>query len=170
MTPRTGTGRGTAVGYPPSPTPARTARRRGPGGGTALLRDIPPAPSQDEASPRRGSGRAVVVFGGPVPPGFHAWDDVLAGQPDTEPPVPAADAAGGSMIYTSGTTGKPKGALRTTTDPATVYALLAELALRPLEAVRLTTRPLYPPGPLAGASLHHTPGRPLALARQILPP
>ena len=53
----------------------------------------------------------------PHPTGCRRWDDVLAGQPDTEPPTPAdASEAGAAMIYTSGTTGKPKGALRTRTD------------------------------------------------------
>src|SRR5260370_5829353 len=47
MTPRTGTGRGTAVGYRRSPTRTRTATRRGHGGGAALMPDILAAHAQD---------------------------------------------------------------------------------------------------------------------------
>jgi acyl-CoA synthetase (AMP-forming)/AMP-acid ligase II len=131
--------------------------------------DAEQAPLLVQVSHRLTKVRAVVVFGGAAPPGFRAWDDVLAGQPESEPTVPAADAAGGSMIYTSGTTGKPKGALRTTTDPATVYALLDELALRPNDEVHLTTGPLYHSGPLAWASLNHTLGCPVVVMRKFDP-
>lgn len=71
------------------------------------------------------------------------------------------------MIYTSGTTGKPKGALRTTTDPGTVFALLAELGLRPSDEIHLTTGPLYHSGPLAFASLAHSMGSPVVLLRKF---
>src|SRR5260370_32648371 len=47
MTPRSGTGRGRAVGYGRSPARPRTARRRGHGGGAALMRDILAAHAQD---------------------------------------------------------------------------------------------------------------------------
>jgi acyl-CoA synthetase (AMP-forming)/AMP-acid ligase II len=136
---------------------------------TLVVIDAEQAPLLVEGSHELPKVRAVIVFAGSTPPGFHAWDDVLAGQPDTEPVVPKTDAAGGSMIYTSGTTGKPKGALRTTTDPATVYALLAELALRPNEEVHLTTGPLYHSGPLAWASLNHTLGCPIIVMRKFDP-
>ena len=80
--------------------------------------------------------------------------------PPTRPPA-------GSMIYTSGTTGKPKGALRTTTDPGTVFALLGELGLRFGEEVHLTTGPLYHSGPLAFASLAHTMASPVVVLRKF---
>jgi acyl-CoA synthetase (AMP-forming)/AMP-acid ligase II len=112
--------------------------------------------------------RAFIVYGGEVPTGFQAWQDVLAGQPDDEPEAPRpTTTAGASMIYTSGTTGKPKGALRTTTDPATVLALLAELNLMPGAEVHLTTGPLYHSGPLAWASLNHTLGCPIIVLRRF---
>jgi acyl-CoA synthetase (AMP-forming)/AMP-acid ligase II len=112
--------------------------------------------------------RTVVVFGGPVPEGFTGWDDVIAGQPDSEPPGPAnVSEAGAAMIYTSGTTGKPKGALRTQTDRALVFALLAELDLLHENSVHLTTGPLYHSGPLAFASLSHTLGAPIVVLRKF---
>src|SRR4051812_24409538 len=117
--------------------------------------------------------RAVVVFGGDghgdVPEGCLAWDDVLAGQPASEPDIAATSEAGAAMIYTSGTTGKPKGALRTRTDREVVFALLGELNLLHENAVHLTTGPLYHSGPLAFASLSHTLGAPIVVLRKFDP-
>ena len=73
------------------------------------------------------------------------------------------------MIYTSGTTGKPKGALRTTTDPVIVLALLGELGLVPGAEVHVTTGPLYHSGPLAFASISHTLGCPVVVLRKFDP-
>ena len=134
---------------------------------TLVVIDAEQAPLLVEVIHRLPSVRAVVVFGGPVPPGFHAWDDVLADQPGTEPEIVAAESAGASMIYTSGTTGKPKGALRTTTHPPTVLALLGEINLRPGDEVHLTTGPLYHSGPLAWASMNHSLGCPVVVLRRF---
>ncbi|MDQ1511046.1 MAG: long-chain acyl-CoA synthetase, partial [Actinomycetota bacterium] len=109
----------------------------------------------------------VIVFGGDAPEGCLRWDDVCAGQPDTEPEVEAGSEAGAAMIYTSGTTGKPKGALRTRTDRQIVFALLAELNLLHENAVHLTTGPMYHSGPLAFASLSHTLGAPIVVLRKF---
>jgi acyl-CoA synthetase (AMP-forming)/AMP-acid ligase II len=117
--------------------------------------------------------RHVVVFGGPVFQGAQSWDDVLAGAgndgqgADAEPPTVGDPTAGATMIYTSGTTGKPKGALRTSTDPALVMALLQELRLRPGEEVHVTSGPLYHSGPLAWAVLTHTLGGSIVVLRHF---
>jgi len=66
-------------------------------------------------------------------------------------------ATGASMIYTSGTTGKPKGAVRTTTDPTLVAALIAELRFVPGQT-HITTGPLYHSGPGAFSALTHALG------------
>jgi acyl-CoA synthetase (AMP-forming)/AMP-acid ligase II len=118
--------------------------------------------------------RAVVTYGGGVAPGFEAWDDVLGAEPDTEMAgdgdhAVGASPAGAQMLYTSGTTGKPKGALRTTNDPAIVAALLGELGLQPGNEVHLTTGPLYHSGPLAFAVLSHTLGSPVVILRRFDP-
>jgi acyl-CoA synthetase (AMP-forming)/AMP-acid ligase II len=118
--------------------------------------------------------RAVVMYGGGVLPGFEAYDDVLRAEPDTELDVDGAgegdsSAAGAQMLYTSGTTGKPKGALRTTNDPAIVASLLGELGLQPGNEVHLTTGPLYHSGPLAFAVLSHTLGSPVVVLRKFDP-
>ncbi|MBM3672636.1 MAG: AMP-binding protein [Actinobacteria bacterium] len=115
----------------------------------------------------------VIVFGGDVPDGFLAWDDVIKDMADAEPeaatPDPETPGTGSSMIYTSGTTGKPKGALRTTTDSETVFALIGELDLRMGEEVSLTTGPLYHSGPLAWMTLNHTLGCPVVVLRRFDP-
>ncbi len=111
--------------------------------------------------------RHVVVFDGSPFEGAEAWDDVLAGGEDGEPSTTTDDTAGATMIYTSGTTGKPKGALRTATDPALVFAMLQELRLRPGEEVHITSGPLYHSGPLAWAVLTHTLGGTIVLLRRF---
>jgi acyl-CoA synthetase (AMP-forming)/AMP-acid ligase II len=113
--------------------------------------------------------RAVVVFGGAVPAGCVAWDEMIAEQTEGEPEVVATSEAGAAMIYTSGTTGKPKGALRTRTDREIVFALLNELNLLHESSVHLTTGPLYHSGPLAFASLSHTLGAPVVVLRKFDP-
>ncbi len=113
--------------------------------------------------------RTIVVYGGAVPAGLSSWDDVCAGQPDTEPDVVATSEAGAAMIYTSGTTGKPKGALRTQTNRQIVFALLAELNLLHPHSVHLTTGPMYHSGPLAFVSLAHSLGAPVVVLRKFDP-
>jgi acyl-CoA synthetase (AMP-forming)/AMP-acid ligase II len=112
--------------------------------------------------------RSAVAFGGAAPDGCESWDDLLAGRSTAEPVLDDdASGVGAQMLYTSGTTGKPKGALRTTTDPVIVMALLGELGLLPGEEVHLTTGPLYHSGPLAFASISHTLGSPVVLLRKF---
>jgi acyl-CoA synthetase (AMP-forming)/AMP-acid ligase II len=117
--------------------------------------------------------RHVVVFGGPAFDGAVAWEDLMDGAGadgqagDAEPPIGGDPTAGATMIYTSGTTGKPKGALRTSTDPALVMALLQELRLRPGEEVHITSGPLYHSGPLAWAVLTHTLGGTIVVLRHF---
>jgi acyl-CoA synthetase (AMP-forming)/AMP-acid ligase II len=118
--------------------------------------------------------RAVVTYGGEVASGFESWEAVLRDAPDTEmagddADIAGASSAGAQMLYTSGTTGKPKGALRTTNDPAIVAALLGELGLQPGNDVHLTTGPLYHSGPLAFAVLSHTLGSPVVILRKFDP-
>jgi len=131
--------------------------------------DAEQAPLLAEVSHRLPKVRAFIVFGGEPPPGFRAWDEVLGDQPDREPKIAARETAGASMIYTSGTTGRPKGALRTTTDTATVLALLAELNLQPGAEVHVTTGPLYHSGPLAWATMTHSLGCPVIVLRKFDP-
>jgi acyl-CoA synthetase (AMP-forming)/AMP-acid ligase II len=138
---------------------------------TIVVVDAEEAPLVAEVRADLPKVKAVVVFGGPVPAGsgFLSWDDVCAGQPETEPQIAATSEAGAAMIYTSGTTGKPKGALRTRTDRTIVFALLAELNLLHENSVHLTTGPLYHSGPLAFASLSHTLGAPIVVLRKFDP-
>src|SRR5918994_760080 len=125
-------------------------------------------PRSSSSMPNR---RAVIGLGGAAPAGFEAWDELLASQPESEPSVDnsEADAVGAQMLYTSGTTGKPKGAVRTTSDPVIVGALLGELGLVPGGEVHITTGPLYHSGPLAFAVISHTLGCPIVVLRRFDP-
>ncbi len=134
---------------------------------TVVVVDAEQAPVLAEVRDRLPKVRAIVGFGGALPDGIHGWDDVVAGQPEGEPPAAPDTTAGASMIYTSGTTGRPKGALRTTTDPSVVFALLGELGLQLGDEVHLTTGPLYHSGPLAFASLSHTMASPVVVLRKF---
>lgn len=102
--------------------------------------------------------RTWIGFGGKLPSPWSTLDDLIADQPDTEHTAVSGATGGASMIYTSGTTGRPKGALRSSTDPATVLALAQTLRWFHDDHVHLTTGPLYHSGPLAFASLAHTVG------------
>src|SRR5262249_33521084 len=99
------------------------------------------------------------------------WDALLAAQPDTEPEAEegSADAVGAQMLYTSGTTGKPKGAVRTTSDPVIVGALLGELGLVPGSEGHITTGPLPPSRPPACAVICHTLRCPVVVLRNFDP-
>src|SRR3989442_1318365 len=127
MTPRNGTGRGTSVGYrrpsgglPMCPMPDLLRLHADASGDrAAVVVDAEQAPLVAEIRDRIPKVRAVIAYGGDTPAGFEAWDDVLASQPDRDPTAEeaSADSVGAQMLYTSGTTGKPKGAVRTTSDP-----------------------------------------------------
>ncbi len=135
---------------------------------TLVVVDAEQAPLIASIRDRLPKVRSVIGFGGALPSGFEDWGDVIADQPDVEPTVDDdASTVGAQMLYTSGTTGKPKGALRTGTDPAIVGALLAELGLVPRGEVHLTTGPLYHSGPLAFASLSHTLGNAVVVLRRF---
>jgi acyl-CoA synthetase (AMP-forming)/AMP-acid ligase II len=139
-------------------------------GATSVIVDAEQAPHLAAVRDRLPHVREVVVHGGPPPDaGFRAWDDVLALGTDEPPPVDGT-GFGGTMIYTSGTTGKPKGAMRTATDPALVLALLQKLRIvMGEEEVHITTGPLYHSGPLAFATLAHTVGGTVVLMRKFDP-
>jgi acyl-CoA synthetase (AMP-forming)/AMP-acid ligase II len=133
-------------------------------GAVVVLVDADPAARLATIRAELTAVRDVVVFRGEPFDGALAWDDVLAcGSAEPLPPV----EGGGQMIYTSGTTGKPKGALRTRTDPEQTAALVSTLRLRAGEEVHLTTGPMYHSGPLAWASLTHVLGGTVVLMRSF---
>jgi len=138
---------------------------------TLVVVDAEQAPVVAQIRDRIPKVRALIAFGREVPTGFDTWDALLAAQPDTEPEAEegSADAVGAQMLYTSGTTGKPKGAVRTTSDPVIVGALLGELGLVPGSEVHITTGPLYHSGPLAFAVISHTLGCPVVVLRKFEP-
>jgi acyl-CoA synthetase (AMP-forming)/AMP-acid ligase II len=135
---------------------------------TLVAIDAEQAPALLAARDRLPKVRAIVVFGGAAPPGCVSFDDALAEAPDGEPDE-SDDALGSTMIYTSGTTGKPKGAVRSRTDPMLVATMIGELGLAQPDDVHLTTGPLYHSGPLAFASLAHLLGAPVVVLRKFDP-
>ncbi len=137
---------------------------------TIVVADAEQAPLLASARDEMQKVRTFVAYGGPAPEGFVGWESLIADRPVAEPTGEVnASEAGAQMIYTSGTTGKPKGALRTRTDRAIVFALLTELGLGQPDDVHLTTGPLYHSGPLAFASMSHTLGNPVVVLRKFDP-
>ena len=136
---------------------------------TLIVVDAEQAALVESVRDRLPKVREVLVYGGVVPAGFRSWDDVLAAESDDEPPSESTGPAGAAMIYTSGTTGKPKGALRTTSDTATVFALISELGYTPGDDIHLTTGPLYHSGPLAFATIQHSLGSSVVVLRKFDP-
>ena len=134
-------------------------------GAGLVMVDAEQAPLVAELEGRVPKVREVVVHRGD-PAGFRSWDSVLALGTDAEPPPSGAEGLGATMIYTSGTTGKPKGARRTRTDTALVFALLQELRMG-FDEVHLTTGPLYHSGPNAFALLSMALGGTVVVMRKF---
>ncbi len=133
-------------------TAAELAYILGDSGAAALFADADLADVASAAADEAGvptDGR--IAIGGAIP-GFTAFDDVVAGQPDT---TPDDRVAGQFMQYTSGTTGRPKAVQRDLPrfDPETwVAAYSANLTRYDIEAggdaVHLVTSPMYHLSPL----------------------
>lgn len=137
---------------------------------TVVVADAEQAPAIASVRDRLPKVRTLVSFDGPAPEGFLDHDELVTGCSEDEPPsASGGGAAGAAMIYTSGTTGRPKGALRTATDLALVFAMIEELGLMHVDPVHLTTGPLYHSGPFAFANLAHTLGAPIVLMRKFDP-
>jgi len=90
---------------------------------------------------------AAIAPGDALPPGFVAFEALVASQhDDSEPPD---QAQGGPMFYTSGTTGRPKGVVRSTGGPPPIEALqtmaegLATMLALPRDGTTLLCGPYY---------------------------
>jgi fatty-acyl-CoA synthase/long-chain acyl-CoA synthetase len=99
---------------------------------------------------------------------YDRAEELIASHPTEAIDVEGDVTAGASMIYTSGTTGKPKGAVRSRTDPALVAALIAELRYTP-DDVHITTGPLYHSGPSAFSGLTHVLGGTIVILERFDP-
>ena len=86
-------------------------------------------------------------------PGFVAYEDWLADQPDDDPGVATDDEDVVVQMYTSGTTGLPKGALTTNANFAAQLALVSGLVGLAECSTVLTVMPLYHIAGLANALL-----------------
>jgi long-chain acyl-CoA synthetase len=138
-------------------------------GARALLADAEYAATATEAV-REAPGVTVrLAFGGEAPPGFEAYEDVLA---KAFPEEPADQASGTYMFYTSGTTGRPKGVRSTSFSvgmPCVVHgALLSGLAGMlqvPEGGVCLVNAPIYHGGPFLFSMLPAYQGATLLMRR-----
>src|SRR2546428_838257 len=108
---------------------------------------------------RGGSGRR---------PGAEHVDALLKTGAPAPPPADPTQGLGGSMIYTGGTTGRPKGALRTATDP-TVARRYMELFGLAEPHVHLVAGPLYHSAPGSFAQFTHAFGGTAVVMRKFDP-
>ena len=94
-------------------------------------------PVVEAARPEVEGDLAYVAVGAEPPPGWLAYEELLAAHPADEPAGGAADGSlGASMIYTSGTTGHPKGAYRP-------HGISLELTLQTIQVFGLTGQDVH---------------------------
>ncbi|MDQ1507809.1 MAG: long-chain acyl-CoA synthetase [Actinomycetota bacterium] len=141
-------------------------------GATALLADTEFAAVATEAVKEAPGVTVRLAFGGePAPPGFDAYEDVLAA---ASPDEPADQASGTYMFYTSGTTGRPKGVRSTSFAvgmPVSVHATLlgglAGMLQVPDGGVCLVNAPIYHGGPFLFSMLPAYRGATLVVRRRF---
>jgi acyl-CoA synthetase (AMP-forming)/AMP-acid ligase II len=112
--------------------------------------------------------RHVVLMGEERRPWAAHVDDLIA----AATPEPLADPGrglGGSMIYTAGTTGKPKGALRTATDPQGIVERLRAFGMAEPGHVHLIAGPMYHSAPGGFAVYSQLFGATLVVMRKFDP-
>ncbi len=96
---------------------------------------------------------AWIVVGDARSERFTAYEDLLAGQPTTEPDEQAPPGLN-AMIYTSGTTGRPKGVYRKGgIDPQLLLGVVQGFGLQYGSEVHVIPAPLYHSAPTLGATL-----------------
>jgi long-chain acyl-CoA synthetase len=140
-------------------------------GARALLADTEFAAVAAEAANEAPGLTVRLAFGGPVPDGFDAYEDVLAA---SSPDEPADQASGTYMFYTSGTTGRPKGVRSTSfavgmpvAVHATLLAGLAGMLHVPEGGVCLVNAPIYHGGPFLFSMLPAYRGATLVVRRRF---
>src|SRR5438132_4268871 len=108
----------------------------------------------ERVRPGAGKVRSWILVGSERRPWAEHVDDLLKTGDPAPLPADPTQGLGGSMIYTGGTTGRPKGALRTATDP-TVARRYMELFGLAEPHVHLVAGPLYHSAPGSFAQFTH---------------
>jgi acyl-CoA synthetase (AMP-forming)/AMP-acid ligase II len=112
----------------------------------AAFVDGPYVAIADEVRHRAGKIRHWILLGEERRSWATSLSELL--EKDAEPPpADPAQGLGGSMIYTGGTTGRPKGALRTASDPQVTLAYMRALDMIHDPHVHLVAGPLYHSAP-----------------------
>jgi len=108
----------------------------------------------ERVRPGAGKVRSWILVGSERRPWAEHVDDLLKTGDPAPLPADPTQGLGGSMIYTGGTTGRPKGALRTATDP-TVARRYMELFGLAEPHVHMVAGPLYHSAPGSFAQFTH---------------
>jgi long-chain acyl-CoA synthetase len=140
-------------------------------GARALLVDTEFAAVAAEATKEAPGVTVRLAFGGEIPEGYEAYEDVLTA---ASPDEPADQASGTYMFYTSGTTGRPKGVRSTSfavgmpcAVHATLLAGLAGMLHVPEGGVCLVNAPIYHGGPFLFSMLPAYRGATLVVRRRF---
>jgi acyl-CoA synthetase (AMP-forming)/AMP-acid ligase II len=117
------------------------------------------------AAAERADERSWIAVG-PTPPGWRAYEELLAEASDAEPESPA-DITGPTMIYTAGTTGDPKGAYRPAgVDPTVILEWVERFRLS-ADDVHLLAGPAYHSAPGAFSGLQQIIGASCVIMRHF---
>ena len=122
----------------------------------------------ERVRPGAGKVRSWILVGSERRPWAEHVDDLLKTGDPAPLPADPTQGLGGSMIYTGGTTGRPKGALRTATDP-TVARRYMELFGLAEPHVHLVAGPLYHSAPGSFAQFTHAFGGTVVVMRKFDP-
>ncbi len=126
-------------------------------------------PLAAEVRERASKVRRWILVGSERRPWAEHIDALVAAGDPTPIEADPAQGLGGSMIYTGGTTGRPKGALRTSTDPAATLGFMQAFGLAEPGHVHLAAGPLYHSAPGGFAQFTHVFGGAVVVMRKFDP-
>ncbi len=125
-------------------------------------------PVAEQVRPGATKVRRWILVGSERRPWAQHVDELIAAGDPAPIPADPAQGLGGSMIYTGGTTGRPKGALRTSADPAVTLRVMQAFDLVGPH-VHLAAGPLYHSAPGGFAQFTHVFGGTVVVMRKFDP-